>query len=381
MKLYKVSTTEIKKLFNKLGCDKSGVSILDKKSKLHALYIKELHVGAANILKQDALSIGADLAVPSGVIIASEKIVDAVLIGTTKHFEILSKKELSQPFGLKDLALKLKSFINQKEYKTKIMGVVNANDDSFFYKSRFKGEDAVAHIEKLINEGADIIDLGGVSSRPGSQAVSPKEELSRLKPILDLIGKQKLYEKADFSLDSYEPEVLKYALDCGFKIVNDITGLQNDEVCKLSAQYNAQVVIMHMQSDPKNMQKNPQYEDVIVEVNDFLEQRVEKAKSFGIEDIILDVGIGFGKSLEHNLLLLKHLEHFKHFGYELLIGASRKSLIDMIVPSKIEERLPGTLAIHLESINNGASIIRCHDVKEHYQAIKLQEAIKSVEIL
>ncbi|QDF29034.1 dihydropteroate synthase [Halarcobacter anaerophilus] len=381
MKLYKVSTTEIKKLFNKLGCDKSGVSILDKKSKLHALYIKELHVGAANILKQDALSIGADLAVPSGVIIASEKIVDAVLIGTTKHFEILSKKELSQPFGLKDLALKLKSFINQKEYKNKIMGVVNANDDSFFYKSRFKGEDAVAHIEKLINEGADIIDLGGVSSRPGSQAVSPKEELSRLKPILDLIGKQKLYEKAEFSLDSYEPEVLKYALDCGFKIVNDITGLQNDEVCKLSAQYNAQVVIMHMQSDPKNMQKNPQYEDVIVEVNDFLEQRVEKAKSFGIEDIILDVGIGFGKSLEHNLLLLKHLEHFKHFGYELLIGASRKSLIDMIVPSKIEERLPGTLAIHLESINNGASIIRCHDVKEHYQAIKLQEAIKSVEIL
>ncbi|WP_044414820.1 dihydropteroate synthase [Halarcobacter anaerophilus] len=381
MKLYKISTTEIKKLFNKLGCDKSGVSILDKKSKLHALYIKELHVGAANILKQDALSIGADLAVPSGVIIASEKIVDAVLIGTTKHFEILSKKELSQPFGLKDLALKLKSFINQKDYKTKIMGVVNANDDSFFFKSRFKGEDAVTYIEKLINEGADIIDLGGVSSRPGSQAVSPKEELSRLKPILDLIGKQKLYEKAEFSLDSYEPEVLKYALDCGFKIVNDITGLQNDEVCKLSAQYNAQVVIMHMQSDPKNMQKNPQYEDVIVEVNDFLEQRVEKAKSFGIKDIVLDVGIGFGKSLEHNLLLLKHLEHFKHFGYELLIGASRKSLIDMIVTSKIEERLPGTLAIHLESINNGASIIRCHDVKEHYQAIKLQEAIKSVEIL
>lgn len=381
MKLYKISSTEIKKFFTKLGCDKSGATILDKKSKLHALYIKELHVGAANILKQDALSIGADLAVPSGVIIASEKIVDAILIGTTKHFEVLSKKELSQPFGLKTLALKLKSFINQKEYKTKIMGVVNANEDSFFYKSRFKGEQAIVHIEKLINDGADIIDVGGVSSRPGSQAVSPKEELSRLKPILDLIGKQKLYEKAKFSLDSYEPEVLKYALDCGFKIVNDITGLQNDEVCKLSAQYNAQVVIMHMQSDPKNMQKNPQYEDVIVEVNDFLDQRVEKAKSFGIKDIVLDVGIGFGKSLEHNLLLLKHLEHFKHFGYELLIGASRKSLIDMIVPSKIEERLPGTLAIHLESINNGASIIRCHDVKEHYQAIKLQEAIKKVEIL
>lgn len=381
MKVYKISTQEIKKLYEKLGCDKTGITIINKKSNLHALYIKELHVGAANILKQDALSIGADLAVPTGVIVASEKYVDAVLIGTTKHFEVLSKKELAQPFGLKTLAKQLKSFINQKEYKTKIMGVVNANVDSFFQKSRFKGENAIAHIEKLISDGADIIDLGGVSSRPGSIPVSPDEELRRLQPILDLIKKEKLYEKADFSLDSYEPVVLRYALDCGFKIVNDITGLENDEVCKLSAEYNAQVVIMHMQSNPQQMQENPVYEDVILEVDSFLEQRVEKAKSFGVNDIVLDVGIGFGKNLQHNLLLLKHLEHFKHFGYELLIGASRKSMVDMVVPATIEERLPGTLAIHLESINNGASIIRCHDVKEHYQAIKLQEAIKSVEIL
>jgi len=381
MELYKISGENIKKSFEKLGCEKSGISILNKKAKLHFIYIKDLHVGAANILKQDALSIGADLAVPRGVIVASEKIVNAILIGTTKHFELLSKKESCQPFGLKDLATKIKSFINQKGYKTKIMGVVNANDDSFFQKSRFKGENAISHIEKQIDDGADIIDLGAVSSRPGSIAVPPQEELLRLKPILDLIDKQKLYEKAEFSLDSYEPEVLKYALDRGFKIVNDITGLQNDEVCKLSAQYNAKVVIMHMQSDPKNMQKNPHYEDVILDVDTFFEQRVQKANSFGIKDIVLDVGIGFGKNLDHNLLLLKHLEHFKHFGYELLIGASRKSLIDKVVPSKIEERLPGTLAIHLEAINNGASIIRCHDVKEHYQAIKVKEAIQNVEIL
>ncbi|WP_321315656.1 dihydropteroate synthase [Halarcobacter sp.] len=266
-------------------------------------------------------------------------------------------------------------------FKTKIMGVVNANEDSFFYKSRFQNENAIKHIEKLISEGADIIDLGGVSSRPGSEVVSKEEELRRLKPILDLIYKQKLFEKAIFSLDSYEPEVLKYALDCGFKIVNDITGLENDEVCRISAQYNAQVIIMHMQSNPKQMQENPTYENVVKEVDEFFEQRVSKAKSFGIDDIVLDVGIGFGKNLHHNLLLLKNLEYFKHFGYELLIGASRKSMIDMVVSSSVEERLPGTLAIHLESINNGASIIRCHDVKEHYQAIKLQEAINSTEIL
>lgn len=381
MKFYKISTEGIIEHFKKLGCDKGGVSILDKKSKLNALYIKDLHVGAANILKQDALSIGADLAVPSGVIVASEPIVDAILIGTSKHFEILSKKELAQPFGLKKLAEQLKSFINQKEYETKIMGIINTNEDSFFQNSRFEGKNAISKIEEMITDGAKIIDIGAVSSRPGSIAVPWEEELKRVKPILDLIKEQKLYEKVDFSLDSYEPEVLRYALDCGFRIVNDITGLQNDEVCKLSAQYNAQVVIMHMQSNPTQMQENPFYEDVILDVDEFLSQRVEKAKSFGICDIVLDVGIGFGKSLEHNLLLLKHLEHFKHFGYELLIGASRKSMINKVVESEIKDRLPGTLAIHLESINRGASIIRCHDVKEHFQAIKLQEAIKSVEIL
>lgn len=381
MKFYKITTEGINEHFKKLGCDKGGVSILDKKSKLNALYIKDLHVGAANILKQDALSIGADLAVPSGVIVASEPIVDAILIGTSKHFEILSKKELAQPFGLKKLAEQLKFFINQKEYETKIMGIINTNEDSFFQNSRFEGKNAISKIEEMITDGAKIIDIGAVSSRPGSIAVPWEEELKRVKPILDLIKEQKLYEKVDFSLDSYEPEVLRYALDCGFRIVNDITGLQNDEVCKLSAQYNAQVVIMHMQSNPTQMQENPFYEDVILDVDEFLSQRVEKAKSFGICDIVLDVGIGFGKSLEHNLLLLKHLEHFKHFGYELLIGASRKSMINKVVESEIKDRLPGTLAIHLESINRGASIIRCHDVKEHFQAIKLQEAIKSVEIL
>ena len=173
---------------------------------------------------------------------------------------------------------------------------------------------------------------------------------------------------------------MKYALDCGFTIINDITGLQNDEVCKLGEKYNTKVVIMHMQNDQTTMQKNPYYENVVLEIDEFFKQRVQKAKSFGIKDknIILDVGIGFGKTLEHNLLLLKHLKYFEHFGYELLIGASRKSMINMIVKSEIKDRLPGTLAIHLESINNGASIIRCHDVKEHYQAIKVLEAIQNI---
>lgn len=268
-----------------------------------------------------------------------------------------------------------------KKHDTKIMGVINANEDSFFTNSRFQGSNAICKIEQMIEDKACIIDIGGVSSRPGSIAVSAKEELNRVQPIIDLIYEQKLYEKVKFSLDSYAPEVLEYALDRGFKIVNDITGLSNDKVCEIAAKYKAQVVIMHMQKNPENMQKNPQYENVILDIDDFFEKRIQKAKSFGIEDIVLDVGIGFGKTLEHNLLLLKNLEHFKHFSYEILIGASRKSMIDKIVPSSIQQRLPGTLAIHLKAIENGASIIRCHDVKEHFQAIKVQEAINNIEIL
>ncbi|RXJ79287.1 dihydropteroate synthase [Aliarcobacter skirrowii] len=378
MKAYKLSLEDINNFLENLQCDSGGIKIMSKKAKVHTLFIKNLHVGAANILKQDALSIGADLAVPRGVVIAKEKYVDALLIGTTKHFETLARKELAQPFGLKELAKVLKDFVKEQKYSTKIMGVLNANEDSFFKNSRFDNSQASFKIEKMIEDGANIIDIGAVSSRPGSLPVSSDEELNRIKDIVQTIYQNRYFEKVDFSIDSYEPKVIEYVLDHGFKIVNDITGLENDEVCKLTAKYSAQAVIMHMQNNQTNMQEDPFYEDVIVEIDDFFKQRVEKAKSFGVEDIVLDVGIGFGKTLKHNLLLLKNLEHFKHFGYELLIGASRKSMINMITPTEVSDRLPGTLSIHLESLRNGASIIRCHDVKEHFQAIKVFEAIQNI---
>jgi len=378
MKVYKILSSNIEKFLSKLDCDKSGITIMAKKSKIHTLFIKNLHVGAANILKQDALSIGADLAVPNGVVVAKDKYVNTLLIGTTKHLETLSRKELSQPFGLKELAKALKDFVKQEIYPTKIMGVLNANEDSFFKNSRFRDSETCIKIEKMIEDGANIIDIGAVSSRPGSLPVSENEELRRLKNIVKTIYKQKYFEKILFSIDSYAPNVIEYVLNHGFKIVNDITGLENDEVCKIVAKYNAQAIIMHMQNNQTNMQNNPFYEDVIAQMDDFFITRIEKAKSFGVKDIVLDVGIGFGKTLNHNLLLLKNLEHFKHFGYEVLIGASRKSMIDKITPSAIENRLSGTLAIHLEALRYGASIIRCHDVKEHFQAIKVFEAIENV---
>jgi len=366
----------IKEQLAKLGVDAGGIAILASKAHTHIIYIHDLHVGAANILKQDALSVGADLAVPRGTVVAAQPRVDCILIANTKQLKILAKKELSQPFALKELAKKLQDFVQiQKPESIDIMGVVNANDDSFYAQSRFKDRDAIQSIEQMIEEGATIIDIGAVSTRPNAPLVSVEEELSRIEPILTLIKKEKFYEKVKFSCDSYEPKVLYKALESGFTIINDITGLQNDEVCRLCASYDATAVIMHMQGTPQTMQKNPHYESVLNEIYDFFDERIQKAEHFGIKDIILDVGIGFGKRVEDNLVLLKNLEHFLTLQKPLLVGASRKSMINKISPSDVEQRLGGTLALHLEAAKNGASILRVHDVPEHVQALKVFRAL------
>ena len=367
---------DAKNLLRELGVDGGGVSILASKMKHHVIYIKDLHVGAANILKQDALSIGADLAVPRGTVIATTPKVDCILIATQKQLEILSKKELTQPFGLKELAKKLKLICSAKKSKDiEIMGVINANEDSFYCGSRFSDINATDTILKMIEDGASIIDIGGVSSRPNAALISVDEELQRVKPIVDAIKQNRLYEKAEFSIDSYEPQVISYALESGFKIVNDITGLANDEVCKLCSSYDATAVIMHMQGTPQSMQDNPEYENVLSDVYSFLDERIEKAESFGVNEIIVDVGIGFGKTLENNLNLIKNLEHFLSLNKKILVGASRKSMIDKVVSCSVEDRLPGTLALHLEAMKNGASMLRVHDVKEHAQAIEVQKKL------
>ncbi len=372
------SNSDVVKIMKELNVDKPGIKIMSKKSEVYLFYIKELHIGAANILKQDALSVGADLALPNGVITCNFKKCDALLIGTKKHIEILSRKELAQPYGLKELAKELKKYIKKSDFKLKIMGVINANEESFYPGSRFKGERALEAIEKMIEDGADIIDIGGVSTRPGSDEVDEDIEFERVKGIIDFIYKARLFEQVDFSIDSYRPKVVEYALDRGFSIANDITGLENDEMAKVVANYGAKVVIMHKKGEPKTMQIDPRYEDVTVEVAEFFKKRIEKAERFGItrENIVLDPGIGFGKSVEHNLELLKCLSDFKKFGCEILVGASRKSMIDKIIPTPVEERLPGTLAIHIKAYEEGASIVRCHDVKEHRQAFAVYERMR-----
>lgn len=378
MKIFKLaSDIDVTQALEELKVDAGAKTILKNKMHHHLIKIENLHVAAANILKQDALSIGAEVASPKGVITCEEKYVDIILMGTSKHLKTLSKKELAQPFGLKTVAKELAKFTKEHDVNLKVMGVINANDDSFFSASRFQAQTAIDKIKQMIEDGADIIDIGGVSSRPGSDLVSVEQELQRVKPIIDTIWEEKLFEMASFSIDSYAPSVVDYALSHGFGILNDITGLADNKLCEIAAKHQAKVVIMHMQGTPQTMQKDPHYDNVITEVSDFFEERIQKARSFGITDITLDIGLGFGKTLEHNLTLLKHLEHFQSLSYPLLVGGSRKSMIDQIKPTVVEQRLPATLALHIEAVRRGASIIRCHDVLEHVQAFSLLKALNT----
>ena len=375
MNIYKIGIIKEKKKFLRdLGVQGGGVSIMSDKMELLEFFIKDLRTPAINILKQDALSIGAELAVPSGAITCEKEFFDCLLIGTKKQIKILSKKELAQPFGLKELAKELQKSLVTEEYPTQIMGVINANEDSFFAGSRSINESSsTSKIEQMIEDGADIIDIGAVSSRPNASVVTAKEEFERIKPICDVIKSKSLYKKVEFSIDSYTPSVVEYALESGFRVINDITGARDNKIIELATRYKAKLCIMHMQGTPQTMQKNPSYSDVTAEVSSFFEEQIAKCAELGLnkESIILDVGIGFGKTLEHNIELIKNMSHFKKFGCQILVGASRKSMIDRVIPTAVEDRVSGTLAIHLKAVENGANIIRCHDVKEHIQAISL----------
>jgi len=259
--------------------------------------------------------------------------------------------------------------------KTLIMGVLNVTPDSFSDGGKFIDVDkAVAYAKQMVSDGAFIIDVGGESSRPGSDPISEEEELKRVIPVIE-----KLVDEISvpISIDSTKPTVVKAALEKGASIVNDINGLRDDEMISVVASFNVPVIIMHMQGSPKSMQDNPSYTDVVSEVKEFLQLQASKAEDAGISTIILDPGIGFGKKLEDNLKLIKHLDKIKELGYPVMVGASRKSFIEMITGAKMDERIPGTLAAHSIAVLKGADILRVHDVKEAKQAAEIVDAIKN----
>ena len=258
--------------------------------------------------------------------------------------------------------------------QTKLMGIVNITPDSFSDGGKYiQATQAMAHIETLIQEGADIIDIGAESSRPGATPLTAEEEIARLKPILI---QYKAHFSTPLSIDTTKAEVASFALDLGADMINDISGFRADPTLpKVISQYKATAILMHMQGNPETMQHAPHYDSVIDTVKKSLSESIEIAKAAGIKDIIIDPGIGFGKTVDHNLELLQQLEQFKSLGYPILIGTSRKSFIGAITGESVENRLEGSLASGLFAVIKGASILRVHDVKPHKKALNMLDAL------
>jgi dihydropteroate synthase len=261
--------------------------------------------------------------------------------------------------------------------RTLVMGIINVTPDSFSDGGQhYDAVDAVANGVAMANSGADILDIGGESSRPGATPVSQNEELARVLPVIHGLRKQ---TAAAISIDTYKSEVARAALDAGADIVNDISALRFDPtMATLIAAEKVPVVLMHMQGTPRTMQREPKYDDVVREVRDFLAAQLYAAMDAGISQdmIVIDPGIGFGKTLQHNLQLLRGLPMLAALGQPVLVGASRKAFIGKILNAEPLDRIAGSLATAVASVLAGASIVRAHDVAETAKAVKIADAIR-----
>ena len=258
--------------------------------------------------------------------------------------------------------------------KPLVMGIINATPDSFYAGSRHEGTDAILrNAEQMINEGADILDIGGQSTRPGSTIISVDEELKRVINPIEAIHQK--FPEIFISIDSYYAKVVKEAVDTGALIVNDISsGSIDEKMFSAVASLGVPYISMHMKGTPQTMQQNPQYDNVTKEVMDFFTQKLDALHKAGVKDIIIDPGFGFGKTITHNFELLKNLSVLKKINCPIMIGVSRKSSIYKTLGISADESLNGTTVLNTIALLNGADILRVHDVKEAKEAVKLFEA-------
>ncbi|MEW6357425.1 MAG: dihydropteroate synthase [Planctomycetota bacterium] len=260
--------------------------------------------------------------------------------------------------------------------RTLVMGILNVTPDSFSDGGRFFDvAAALAHARRMVEEGADIIDIGGESTRPGAGRLSAEEECSRVLPVIEALRRE--FEVV-ISIDSWKAAVAQHALDAGANMINDIGGLRLDPaMAGLAAERGAPVVIMHMQGTPQTMQHKPTYNDVIGDIKTFLEDGIDRAAAAGVprEKVLIDPGIGFGKTLEHNLEILRRLHEFTDLDAPVLIGTSRKAFLGKILDVPPENRMIGTMATVALAVREGASVVRVHDVREAVQTVKVADAI------
>ncbi len=356
------------------------------------ILIRGIKSPAANILKQECLASGMDAAVARGVVACIVDTSDVLVMGSRNSYTRLIKRLKFQPFGLKEISERIEGVLKvgaPSSFLTKgreislesplLMGILNTTPDSFSDGGKFQQEDAIKkQIDTMIEDGADIIDIGGMSARPHSEHVSYTEEIYRIEYALKYATAQNIL----VSVDTCNEQTVKYAIDNGADIINDITGLESDVIANYCAEGDVAVCIMHMRGMPQTMHRHTDYNHVIYDVKEYFTQRVQKALDIGIknESIIIDVGFGFAKTLEHNYILLKYLQEFAILNLPMLVGVSRKSMIGQVVDATVENRLTGTVVANSHAIMNGANIIRVHDVKEGADTIKMCNQIMRAHI-
>jgi len=375
----------------RIGVDQYAVPILASKAFGLSIKVESLDCAQSNIIKQTALSVGADAAVARPVITGCSEKTDLILFANHRQIGEITRRLEVQPFGLKQIAQGLNEVLSHSSCRhtlslpgceldlserTYIMGVLNVTPDSFSDGDQhFEFNEAVDWGMKIADDGADIIDIGGESTRPGSDAVGVEEELARVMPVIEALSRDC---EVPLSIDTCKSKVAKEAVRAGCKIVNDISGLTLDSLmAETVAQTGAALIVGHIRGNPKTMQENPHYEDVMSEITCELRQQVQLAESKGVvpSRIVVDPGIGFGKRLQDNLTIIRRLGELKSLGKPIIVGPSRKSFIGKVLDLPVNERLEGTASAVAIAIAKGAHIVRVHDVKEMKRVCSLADAI------
>ncbi len=375
-----------------IGVREYGVKIMGPKAVFRAVKLKGIRPIAANILKQEMLSRGGEVAVSHKALDLSVKKTDVLIFGTLRQFRELAEKLMKHQFDLPEIAKEIASSLASYDSnpppikagklkmnfgkRTYIMGILNVTPDSFSDGGKFiSADDAVRHALQMEKDGADIIDIGGESTRPGAKGISAREELRRVIPVIKELKRR---SRATLSIDTTKSVVAREALKAGASMINDISGLRFDRmIAKVAADFKVPVIIMHMRGRPRTMQVNPSYNDLIGEILEYFAESIRIAAACGVSEdkIIIDPGIGFGKTLEHNLEIIRRLKEFKSLGRPIAIGVSRKSFIGKILDLPTQQRLEGTSASVGAAISNGADIIRVHDSAEMTRVAQVADAI------
>ncbi|MBS6603293.1 MAG: dihydropteroate synthase [Brachyspira sp.] len=366
-----VVTDNIKPEIEYIGFDKSYAPKVIEKFQYKNLKVFGLTPAQANILKQTAISVGADCATHREVITGKIEKSDCILGGSLSQIRKIAEKLQFQPFGLKVLGAELLRF-QIKTHKTKIMGILNVTDNSFSDGGEFlEPEKAFEHLKEMVRDGADIIDIGAESTRPYSEPVSADVQLKRLLPVLELVKKAKI--KVPLSIDTRSAEVAEKCIKAGAVIVNDVSGMTYDWcMADVVAKYGVHVIIQHSKGTPENMQKSPEYKNLMDEIILDINQKIDFALTKGIEKnkIIIDPGIGFGKTRENNFEIIRRLTELYALDCPVMLGLSRKSLLNMQDEDNLTKDI-FTVALNTIAVENGVDIIRVHNVKLHKQLLNI----------